>query len=381
MSAVIEEHRAYLADHTRVAAFDAAIRETVRPGDVVLDLASGTGILGLLACRAGAARVYCVESGAIVGFAREIAAANGFADRMTFIRDHSTRAELPERADVLVTDQISRFGFESALLDVVADAQRRLLKPMHRLVPAAIRLQAAPVERPDEWAAVRFWSEPVAGLTVQPLQRPAKSTGYPVELAARDLLAAPADLATIDVAASVERLSLRVDSTIDVDGTMHGIACWFDAQLSPSVCMTNSPVAAQRIDRRQSFFPAERPVAVRRGDQLSLAMTILLSARIVTWTVDVRPSGAVRPTATFSGSTFHSLLMSAEDMTHTDPRFVPSLTAAGRGRRTVLELCDGRRDLATIERVLLARHPDLFARADDAAIFVAEIVSGCARQA
>jgi len=381
MSLVIGEHRAYLADEVRVAAFDAAIRETIGPGDIVLDLGSGTGILGLLACRAGAARVYCVEAGAIVGLAREIAAANGFADRMTFIREHSTRAELPERADVLVTDQISRFGFESALLDVVADARRRLLKPVHRLVPTAIRLQAAPVEHPTAWAPVRFWSEPVAGLTFQPLERPAKSAGYPIDLAPGDLLAAPADLGTIDVADGIERMSLRVDSTIAVAGTMHGIACWFDAQLSPSVCMTNSPLAPRRIDRAQSFFPAERPIAVARGDELALSMTILLSKRIVTWTVEVRPAGEARPTARFRGSTFHSLLMSAEDMAQTDPRYVPSLTAAGLGRRTVLELCDGRRDLATIERVLLARHPDLFASADAAAIFVADIVSGSARPA
>ena len=46
MSLVLDEHRAYLADTSRLDAFDAALRALVRPGDVVLDLASGTGILG-----------------------------------------------------------------------------------------------------------------------------------------------------------------------------------------------------------------------------------------------------------------------------------------------------------------------------------------------
>src|SRR4051794_13386275 len=104
MSLVIDEHRQFLADTPRITAFDAAIRETVRPGDVVIDLGSGTGILGLLACRAGARRVYSIDDGAIVGVARAICRANGYADRMVFVRDMSTRLTLPEAADVLVTD-------------------------------------------------------------------------------------------------------------------------------------------------------------------------------------------------------------------------------------------------------------------------------------
>ena len=73
MSSVIDEHRTYLSDHARLAAYTAAIYEAVRPGDVVLDLGCGTGILGLLACRAGAARVYAIDSTGMIEVARRLA--------------------------------------------------------------------------------------------------------------------------------------------------------------------------------------------------------------------------------------------------------------------------------------------------------------------
>ncbi|MBI2364599.1 MAG: hypothetical protein HYV01_06280 [Deltaproteobacteria bacterium] len=51
MSLVVDEHRQYLADDARISAYRRAIQEVVHPGDVVLDLGAGTGILGLLGAR------------------------------------------------------------------------------------------------------------------------------------------------------------------------------------------------------------------------------------------------------------------------------------------------------------------------------------------
>src|SRR5436853_7331941 len=116
ISEILYEHRCYLADEARVSAFRQAIAQVVRPGDVVLDLGAGTGILGLMACRAGAKRVYAVDEGPIIGLAHEVAAANGFQDRITHVKGLSTRVELPERVDVVLADQIGRFGFESGIL-------------------------------------------------------------------------------------------------------------------------------------------------------------------------------------------------------------------------------------------------------------------------
>jgi predicted RNA methylase len=73
VSLIVDEHRFYIEDRPRIDAFRRAVREVVRPGASVVDLGSGTGILGLLACEAGAARVYSIEMTGMI----EVAGAGG----------------------------------------------------------------------------------------------------------------------------------------------------------------------------------------------------------------------------------------------------------------------------------------------------------------
>ncbi len=144
-SAILHEHRHYLADEVRVSAFRQAIAQVVKPGDIVLDLGAGTGILGLLACQAGARRIYSIEEGAIIELARQLFEINGYQDRVVFIKDLSMRVDLPEKVDVVIADQIG-FGPEFGLLDSLSDARDRFLKTGGRLIPARVDLFLAPVE-------------------------------------------------------------------------------------------------------------------------------------------------------------------------------------------------------------------------------------------
>ncbi len=380
MSLVIDEHRHYLADRSRVAQYDRALREVVRPGDVVVDLASGTGILGLLACRAGAARVVAIEAGPIAGVARAIARANGYEDRIEVLRREARHARLAEAADVIVSDQIGRFGFEAGLLGLFADARARLLKPGGRLIPSHLALVVAPVEHPRQFARVAFWRRRPAGFDFSAVAAIAANTGYPARIAASQLLGDPDVGCRLDLSAATPS-PLRIDASFTVAraGTLDGIGGWFQAQLSPSVLLTNSPTDPERMTRRQAYFPIESPVAVAAGDVIDLAMRILPEELIVSWTITVRPASGdpVRS----SHSTLKGMLLERADVRMTDPGYRPALTERGLARRTVLELCDGVRTLAAIEAGIATRHPGLFASADEAAVFVGEVVTRYTRDA
>jgi hypothetical protein len=69
------------------------------------------------------------------------------------------------------------------------------------------------------------------------------------------------------------------------------------------------------------------------------------------------------------------MLLCKEDLERTDLRFVPQLSPWGEARRSILELCDGRRPLSEIELEIHRRHPALFRSFADAAAFVTEVVT------
>ncbi len=380
MSLVVDEHRQYVEDRVRIADFRNAITEAVRPGDVVLDLACGTGILGMLACQAGAKRVYAIDEGGMAQLARDIAQANQFGDRITVLKGMSTRLDLPERVDVVIADQIGRFGFEAGMLEYFADAKRRFLKPSGRALPSSVSLWVALVEHGAQWKKIDFWSHRPAGFGFEPARAIAGNTGYPVRLQPRHLLSDPANAVTLDTLAhGAQPIVFSEELRVSRAGTLHGIGGWFSAQLSANVEMTNSPLARRRIKRRNVFFPIARPVAVARGDSVAVSFAILPQDMIVTWKVEVRTAARGKrgknAIAKFTHSTLKGMLISREDLRHTHPDSIPVMSIWGKARQTVLELCDGKRTLRQIEDGVLRAHPDLFPTRAEAAVFAAEVIT------
>lgn len=142
---------ARLLDHrSRTEAYLKVVRAVVRPGDVVVDLGSGTGVFGVAAIHAGAARVYAIEASPMAGLVQRVAAANGVEGRMTVIRGWSQRVRLPERADVIVSELVGNEPFAEGILGTSADAARRFLKTGGRLVPSGLKVLATPMQLPRE---------------------------------------------------------------------------------------------------------------------------------------------------------------------------------------------------------------------------------------
>jgi 16S rRNA G966 N2-methylase RsmD len=383
LSLILDEHRQYLADQVRVSAFCRAVGEVVKPGDAVLDLGAGSGILGLLACRAGARRVYAIEAGEVIELARELCHANGFQDRIVFIKETSTRVELPERVDVIVADQIGPFGFEAGLLEYFSDARERFLKPNGVMIPSHLELYVAPAECPELSDRVEFWNDGPAGFDFRPVRSLAVNTTYAAKFGPDHLLGGPALLGSLDLSkATAPSLQSETCVATTREGTVHGICGWFSAQLSNSVCMSNSPLASHPINRKNLFLPIERPTTVGKGDHVRVMMHILPNERVISWKVDVggddnrgdQPQSLRQ--SRFSHSTLQGTLLSQENLQRTQPHFIPKLSPWGEAQRSVFTLCDGQRTLSQIEQEVYHLYPNLFGSLGKAEAFVAKVIAG-----
>jgi predicted RNA methylase len=141
-------HATMLNDRARTDGFVRGIFEVVKVGDVVLDIGTGSGILAIMAARAGARHVYAIEASTIADAAQATIDATEVADKITLIRGWSTNIDLPEKADVLVSEIIGNDPFDENILAVFKDAHKRHLHSGARILPGKIRVFALQVTIP-----------------------------------------------------------------------------------------------------------------------------------------------------------------------------------------------------------------------------------------
>ena len=141
-------------------AYAAALRHTIKPDSVVMDLGCGPGVFALLACKLGARRVYAVEPEHVIAIAREAAAANGYADRIEFFEDFSTEITLPEPATIIVSDLRGVLPWFQQHIPAIIDARERLLARGGTLIPRRDILWAAAIESADRYGEITGpWEE------------------------------------------------------------------------------------------------------------------------------------------------------------------------------------------------------------------------------
>lgn len=367
---MIDEHRGYLRDRHRLAAYERALHSIVPADAVVVDIASGTGILGLLACRAGAARVYAIEKDGIAGLAREIARANGAGGRIVHVRGDAGRVTLPERAAVAVCDQMGPFGIDAGVIELAELARDKFLAPDGTFVPQRLELWLAAVEHHRIHQRLGFWQTRPAQFDFSPVAGVAFNTPAHVDLDPIDLLSAPAAAATVDLMRDVP-LPIVMTASLKAArrGSLHGVAGWFTAWLAPGVGMTNSPIAADRILRQQLFLPSPAPIAVEEGQAIDVRVQARPGEGIYAW--EIQADGA----ATMRGTSLQAVLLDRADLIKTLPEHRPELSGEGAATLLALSLCDGRRTIAEIERAVFEAHGDLFPSPASAAAFVADVIA------
>ncbi len=154
-------HIAMLNDRPRTQSFIEAIRQLVKPGDVVADLGTGTGVLAAAAVQAGARKAYAIEAGAVREQAAALFRDNDLEQQVEIIPGWSTQVTLPEPVDVLLGELLGNDPFGEDIVDVFRDGVRRFLKPGGKVLPARVELWAVLVSVPNEITAVHRFEDDV----------------------------------------------------------------------------------------------------------------------------------------------------------------------------------------------------------------------------
>ncbi|MHC4996130.1 MAG: 50S ribosomal protein L11 methyltransferase [Planctomycetota bacterium] len=262
-----------LSDSVRMDAYRRAVIATVQQGDVVVDLGAGLGVLGLWALKAGAAKVYAIEKTNAVQLAQEIAEANGLADKIEFIQQNSLDVELPEKADLLVSETLGSFAIDENTLPFTFDARDRFLADDGAMIPGRLDLYAAPIEAPNVYDKIDFWRH-IPDIDFKTAFDLFSSKIMIEPLALEQLMATAAPVASIDLTTETDpTFHKQAFFAMRQGGTVHGVTGWFTAHLTPDIAISTAPDQPQ-THWKQAVFPFRDPVNVIKGDVLDWSVQV-----------------------------------------------------------------------------------------------------------
>jgi type II protein arginine methyltransferase len=238
-------HRNMLADARRNEAYRRAIEGADLDGKSVLDIGAGSGLLSMLAARAGAARVYACEANeALAATARAIIAANGLGDRIEIIARHSSALDadrdLGGGVDLIISEIFSYDLIGEGALPSLSHAMAAFARPGARILPAVASVRvglahyggrgAAPVTTVEGFDVSLFGCHGARAYKVAP--------DHP-KLALRGV---PRDLFRFDFQALREFPGARICVEAEASGgPVNGIAQWIRLELDAQTTYENAP--------------------------------------------------------------------------------------------------------------------------------------------
>lgn len=266
-------HFLIVRDQARNSAYEAALRRAIVPGCKVLEIGAGTGLLAMMAARAGADVVTCEADPVVALAAERVIARNGLADRVRVVAKHSTDldavADLGGRADILVSEIVSNDLLGEAALPAIEHAVRHLLKPEAAVIPARGVVRVALAEYLGPSALLE---SAVAGFELADfnwLAKPFREFGIGDPNIA--LHSEPYDLFSFDFGAGVYSPAQETRVLIESGGgTIKGTIQWIALEMDGETRYENRPAPGARSCWGAVFRPFDRAIETIAGEAVAL---------------------------------------------------------------------------------------------------------------
>ncbi|THD35882.1 MAG: hypothetical protein E7773_08000 [Sphingomonas sp.] len=271
-------HGPMMLDRARNAAYARAIEAAVRPGMLVLEIGAGSGLLALIAARAGAEVVTCEQNPLIAAAAQAIVERNGMTGRVSIVAKRSDRmtipGDLPRPADLVMHEIFGSQLFDEGVTGALADARARLLKPDAPSLPrgAAVRCALAANMAPDAADTLAD----VHGFDLSPFEllvRPARSIWANVRRGLERRSAPEAGLGMDYDSPAPFGAASETITLISNGGRIDGIVQWIEIRFADGATLENDPFADGPDSSWAASYQAfPEPIDTQAGDRIAVTL-------------------------------------------------------------------------------------------------------------
>jgi predicted RNA methylase len=271
-------HIRMLNDIRRNDAFEQAIQKAIAKEGAsakVLDIGAGSGLLSMMAARAGATKVVACEKAPLIAeMAERIVELNGFQDRIRVINKASTdlivEDDLQGRADILISEVLSSDLLAEGVFNTFEDANRRLIRRGATVIPRSMTavgcLVSSDVLR--QYAYVGH----VSGFDLSPFGElsPQRLPVHGVMTSWRRL-SEDFEILTIDLTLRRhEPATRKLSVPVLEDGVAAGVIQWIQLDLAEHVVFSNHPDSYFEGSWLQILHTFPQELSLTKGQRLEL---------------------------------------------------------------------------------------------------------------
>eukprot|EP00658_Telonema_sp_P-2_P065650 TRINITY_DN54849_c0_g1_i2.p1 TRINITY_DN54849_c0_g1~~TRINITY_DN54849_c0_g1_i2.p1 ORF type:complete len:814 (-),score=215.16 TRINITY_DN54849_c0_g1_i2:187-2628(-) len=275
----------YWGDEARTASYDGALTAAVSKGCTVLDVGVGSGLIGMMAARAGATVVSLEASKPCNAVVQKIVKANALEGTMTSVwaasdsitcketapqQDHDQCA-LDRRASVVCTEIVEPALLGERLTDFVWLGQAKSISTESvQMIPARARVWIAPIECPIQPISLEMSLRgQLSGLDLSEFDKFRRHKLQPICLKHIEykMLADPKLLAALDFSQPLESANELVEFVAREGSSWNGIAMWHELDLDATRSISCAPSASPTSLQAVVFLPDS--IQIQQGETMS----------------------------------------------------------------------------------------------------------------